>query len=299
MKNNAENYSRRSALKKMAGTTAMAVAGASLAHRLSAAEAVLDSNLKGKVNHSVCRWCYNDIPLEDLCKAANSIGLTSIELTGPEEWPVLKKYGLTSALPWGAGKGIAEGFNNPALHDELVKSYSEVIPKAAAAGLTQIICFSGNRNGLDDEKGIENCAIGLQRLMPIAEKYKVTMVMELLNSKVNHPDYQCDHTPWGVALCDKVGSDRFKLLYDIYHMQIMEGDVIATIKKYQKYIAHYHTGGVPGRNEIDDTQELNYPAIMKAILETGFKGYVAQEFIPKREDKIASLRQGVQICDVA
>jgi len=298
MKNN-ENYSRRGALKKMAGTTAMAVAGASLAHRLSAAEAVLDGNLKGKVNHSVCRWCYNDIPLEDLCKAANSIGLTSIELTGPEEWPILKKYGLTSALPWGAGKGIVDGFNNPALHDELVKSYTEVIPKAAAAGLNQIICFSGNRKGLDDEKGIENCAIGLKRLMPIAEKYKVTMVMELLNSKVNHPDYQCDHTPWGVALCDKIGSDRFKLLYDIYHMQIMEGDVIATIKKYQKYIAHYHTGGVPGRNEIDDTQELNYPAIMKAILETGFKGYVAQEFIPKREDKIASLRQGVQICDVA
>jgi hydroxypyruvate isomerase len=298
MKNN-ENYSRRSALKKMAGTTAMAVAGTSLAHRLSAAEAVLDNNLKGKVNHSVCRWCYSDIPLEDLCKAANSIGLSSIELTGPEEWPLLQKYGLTSALPWGAGKGITEGFNNPALHDELVKSYSEVIPKAAAAGLTQIICFSGNRKGLDDEKGIENCAIGLQRLMPIAEKYKVTMVMELLNSKVNHPDYQCDHTPWGVAVCDKVGSDRFKLLYDIYHMQIMEGDVIATIKKYQKYIAHYHTGGVPGRNEIDDTQELNYPAIMKAILETGFKGYVAQEFVPKREDKIASLRQGVQICDVA
>ncbi|HEY5748158.1 MAG TPA: TIM barrel protein [Chryseolinea sp.] len=298
MKTN-ENYSRRSALKKMAGTTAMAVAGASLAHRLSAAEAVLDGNLKGKVNHSVCRWCYNDIPLEDLCKAANSIGLASIELTGPEEWPILKKYGLTSALPWGAGKGIVDGFNNPDLHDELVKSYSEVIPKAAAAGLNQIICFSGNRKGLDDEKGIENCAIGLQRLMPIAEKYKVTMVMELLNSKVNHPDYQCDHTPWGAALCDKVGSDRFKLLYDIYHMQIMEGDVIATIKKYQKYIAHYHTGGVPGRNEIDDTQELNYPAIMKAILETGFKGFVAQEFIPKREDKIASLRQGVQICDVA
>ena len=149
------------------------------------------------------------------------------------------------------------------------------------------------------DRGIENCAIGLKRLMPIAEKHKVTLVMELLNSKVNHPDYQCDHTVWGAALCDKIGSDRFKLLYDIYHMQIMEGDVIATIRKYNKYISHYHTGGVPGRNEIDETQELNYPAIMKAILDTGFKGYVAQEFIPKREDKIASLRQGVQICDVA
>jgi hydroxypyruvate isomerase len=290
--------SRRNALKKIAGTTAVAMAGTSLSHRIHAAESNLDEKLKGKVNHSVCRWCYNDIPLEDLCKAANKIGLTSIELTGPDEWPLLKKYGLTAAMPNGAGKGIVDGFNNPNLHDELVKSYSEVIPKAAAAGLTQIICFSGNRKGLDDEKGIENCAIGLKRLMPVAEQYKVTMVMELLNSKVDHNDYQCDRTPWGAALCDKVGSDRFKLLYDIYHMQIMEGDVIATIQKYQKYISHYHTGGVPGRNEIDETQELNYPAIMKAIVETGFKGYVAQEFIPKRPDKIASLKQGVRICDV-
>src|SRR5688500_9573363 len=292
------NSSRRSALKKIAGTTAVAIAGASLSHRINAAESQLEEKLKGKVNHSVCRWCYNSIPLEDLCKAANQIGLTSIELTGPEEWPLLKKYGLTSAMPWGAGKGIVDGFNNPALHDELVKSYTEVIPLAAAAGLTQIICFSGNRNGLDDEKGIENCAIGLKRLMPIAEKYKVTMVMELLNSKVNHKDYQCDKTPWGAALVDKVGSEYFKLLYDIYHMQIMEGDVIATIRKYHPYISHYHTGGVPGRNEIDETQELNYPAIMKAIVETGFKGFVGQEFVPKHKEPLVSLRKSVQICDV-
>ncbi|HEY9006344.1 hydroxypyruvate isomerase family protein [Ohtaekwangia sp.] len=294
-----QKSSRRSALMKIAGSAAVAAAGMSLSHRLSAAEAALEGHLKGKVNHSACRWCYSSIPLEDLCKAAKNIGLASIELTGPEEWPVLKKYGLTSAMPWGAGKGITEGFNNPALHDELVKSYADIIPKVAAAGMNQIICFSGNRNGLDDEKGIENCAIGLKRLMPIAEKYKVTMSMELLNSKVDHHDYQCDHTAWGAALCEKVGSDNFKLLYDIYHMQIMEGDVIATIRKYNKYISHYHTGGVPGRNEIDETQELNYPAIMKAIIETGFKGFVAQEFIPKREDKIASLKQGVMICDVA
>src|SRR3990170_1410852 len=298
MKNNQQSSSRRTALKKIAGTTAVAFAGSALSYRLDAAESVLEEKLKGRVNHSVCRWCYKDIALEDLCKAANQIGLTSIELTGPEEWPLLKKYGLTSAMPWGAGKGIEYGFNNPQLHDELVKSYTEIIPKAAAAGLTQIICFSGNRRGLDDEKGIENCAIGLKRLMPIAEKYKVTVVMELLNSKVNHKDYQCDKTPWGAALVDKVGSDRFKLLYDIYHMQIMEGDVIATIRKYQNHISHYHTGGVPGRNEIDDTQELYYPAIMKAIADTGFKGFVAQEFIPKREDELASLKQGVQICDV-
>jgi hydroxypyruvate isomerase len=299
MENTNQNTSRRMAIKTIVGGTAAAVAGAAISSRVMAAEAMLDSSLKGKINHSVCRWCYNSIPLEDLCKGAKDIGLKSIELVGPDEWPMLKKYGLTSALPWGAGKGITEGFNNPKFHDELVKSYAEMIPKVAEAGYKQIICFSGNRNGLDDQKGIENCAVGLKRLMPIAEKHNVTMVMELLNSKVDHHDYQCDHTAWGVALCDKVDSDKFKLLYDIYHMQIMEGDVIATIRKYNKYISHYHTGGVPGRNEIDETQELNYPAIMKAIIETGFTGYVAQEFIPKREDKLASLKQGVQICDVA
>lgn len=292
-----KSNSRRNALKAIAISSG-AMAGISLAQRVEAAEAVLSANLKGKVNHSVCRWCYNSIPLEDLCKAAKNIGLSSIELTGPEEWPILKKYGLTSAMPNGAGMGIEKGFNDPQYHDNLVASYEAIIPKVANAGLNQIICFSGNRNGLDDEKGIENCAIGLKRLMPIAEKHKVTIVMELLNSKVNHKDYQCDKTPWGAALCDKVGSENFKLLYDIYHMQIMEGDVIATIKKYHPYISHYHTGGVPGRNEIDETQELYYPAIMKAILDTGFQGYVAQEFIPKREDKIASLKQGVEICDV-
>jgi len=291
--------SRRSVLKKIAGTAAAVSVGASLNNRLEAAEAMMDEKLKGKINHSVCRWCYEKIPLEDLCKAAKSIGLQSIELVGPNEWPLLKKYGLTSALPSGAGMGIEKGFNDPQYHEALIKSYEEVIPKVAAAGYNQIICFSGNRKGLSDEKGLENAAMGLKRLMSTAEKYKVTMVMELLNSKVNHKDYMCDRTHWGAALADKIGSDRFKLLYDIYHMQIMEGDVIATIRKYQKYISHYHTGGVPGRAEIDETQELYYPAIMKAIADTGFKGFVAQEFVPKREDKIASLRQGVQICDIA
>ena len=151
---------------------------------------------------------------------------------------------------------------------------------------------------MDDEQGIKNCSIGLKRLLPLAEKLGVTLSMELLNSKVNHKDYQCDHTKWGVALCEEIGSDNFKLLYDIYHMQIMDGDVIATIREYHPYISHYHTGGVPGRHEIDDTQELYYPAIMKAIVDTGYKGWVAQEFIPAREDKIASLKQGVEICDV-
>lgn len=289
---------RRTALKKIAGTGLASMLVPSLSHRLSAAEAQLPLELKGNVNHSVCRWCYNDIEFEDLCKGAVEIGLKSIELAGPEEWPILSKYGLYCAMPWGAGLGIEKGWNNPALHDELIKSYTEVIPKVAAAGYKQIICFSGNRNGLNDEIGITNCAQGLKKIMPIAEKHGVIMCMELLNSKVNHKDYQADHTAWGVALCKEVGSENMKLLYDIYHMQIMEGDVIATIKEYHPFISHYHTGGVPGRNEIDETQELFYPAIVKAILDTGYKGYIGQEFIPKRPDKLASLKQGVEICDV-
>lgn len=269
-----------------------------LSTRIHAAENSLPPEMEGRINHSVCKWCYDDISLEDLCKSAKEIGLSSIELLGPKDWPTLEKYGLTCAMPQGAGLGIERGFNDPALHDELVKSFEEVIPQVAEAGYKQIICFSGNRRGLDDEQGIKNCAAGLKRLMPIAEKHNVIVCMELLNSKVNHKDYQCDHTAWGAALCEAVGSEQFKLLYDIYHMQIMEGDIIATIKKFHPYISHYHTGGVPGRNEIDETQELYYPAIMEAILETGYTGFVAQEFIPAREDKLASLKQGVNICDV-
>ncbi len=291
------NISRRASLQKIAGTLALTTLGTSISNRLEAADQAMGPELKGNINHSVCRWCYR-IPLDELCQAAVEIGLKSIELVGPNEWPTLAKYGLTSALPWGADLGIPKGFNDPQYHDALIKKYEEVIPLAAQAGFSQIICFSGNRNGMDDETGLENAAMGLKRLMPIAEKHKVNVVMELLNSKVDHKDYMADHTAWGVALADKIGSDRFKLLYDIYHMQIMEGDVIATIKKYHSYISHYHTGGVPGRNEIDETQELYYPAIMKAIVETGYKGFVGQEFIPKREDKLASLKQGVQICDI-
>lgn len=291
-------HSRRLALKTIAGSASLLLVPVSLTESFAAADQALGAALKGKINHSVCKWCYDKIPLDEFCREAKKIGLSSVELLGPAEWPTLKKHGLTCAMASGAGMGIEKGWNNPALHDELVKSYEEVIPKVAAAGLTNLICFSGNRNGLPDEQGLENCAKGLKRLIPSAEKHKVTLVMELLNSKVNHKDYQCDHTAWGVELCKRVGSDQFKLLYDIYHMQIMEGDVIATIQKYHPYIAHYHTGGVPGRHEIDETQELYYPAIMRAIVETGYKGFVGQEFIPVREP-LASLKQGVEICDVA
>ena len=293
------NSSRRSALKNIIGSAAILSAPMTLTEAFAANEKILGSELNGKINHSVCRWCYSKIPLEDLCKEVVAMGMKSIELQGPEDWPTLKKYGLHCAMPWGAGMGIEKGFNNPALHDELVASYEAIFPKLKAAGYDKVICFSGNRKGMSNEEGMENCAKGLKRLMSSAEKHGVTMVMELLNSKVNHKDYMCDYSKWGVDLCDKVGSERFKLLYDIYHMQIMEGDVIATIKKYHPYFAHYHTGGVPGRAEIDDTQELNYPAIMRAIVETGYKGYVGQEFVPKRADQIASLKQGMKICDIA
>jgi hydroxypyruvate isomerase len=201
-------------------------------------------------------------------------------------------------MPWGAHKSLDRGFNDPKNHDELFRMYEPVIPQVAAAGYDKLICFSGNRRGMSDEQGLENCVKGLQRLMPLAEKHKVTITMELLNSKVDHKDYQCDHTKWGVELAKRIGSDRFKLLYDIYHMQIMEGDVIRTIKEYHPYINHYHTAGVPGRNEIDETQELNYPAIMNAIVATGYKGFVGQEFIPKKGEPLASLRESIRICDV-
>ena len=285
--------SRRKAFQQIAGA-ATVLGLASLPSPVAEAATAR----KGTINHSVCRWCYGKIPLDDLCKGAKEIGIESVELQGPEDWPTLQKYGLTCAMANGAGMGIEKGWNRLEHHDALLKSYEEVIPKVANAGLTNLICFSGNRAGLDDEQGIKNCAVGLKKLMPLAEKHKVNVVMELLNSKLNHKDYQCDKTPWGVELCKAVGSERFKLLYDIYHMQIMEGDVIATIRKFHPYIAHYHTGGVPGRNEIDETQELNYAAIMRAIAGIGFKGHVAQEFIPKRPDALASLRQGVDICDI-
>ena len=285
---------RKQALKSIAAAAAGVVALPEMAKAMNS----LPANLKNNINHSVCQWCYGSIPLEDLAKAAKEIGLKSIELLGPDKWDVVIKQGLTCAMAYGSDLGLNKGFNDPSLHEKFLKDYTTNIPKAADAGLKSVICFSGNANGLSSEKGLENCAKGLEPVLKIAQKYNITMQMELLNSKVDHKDYQCDHTEWGVQLCEKLGSPNFKLLYDIYHMQIMEGDVIATIRKHQKYIGHYHTGGVPGRNEIDETQELYYPAIMQAIVDTGFTGFVAQEFIPKRPDKLASLKQGVKICDV-
>ena len=290
-------FSRRDILKSSAGFAGLGMMG----HRFQEADIQAGLDLKGKVHHSACRWCYQDIPFEELVINAKKIGLQSIALTGPDEWEILKKHDMTAAIGWGKypdGMNIPNFFNRTKNHDALVGFYEDIIPKAAKAGVKNIITFSGNRDGMSDEDGLINCKKGLQRIMKTAERYDVTISMELLNSKVNHKDYQADTTEWGAALCEMVGSDKFKLLYDIYHMQIMEGDVIATIKKYHQYISHYHTGGVPGRNEIDETQELNYAAIIRAIYDTGYKGFIGQEFIPARKDKMASLEQAVKICDI-
>jgi hydroxypyruvate isomerase len=261
--------SRRTLLRSLTGGSLAAAAIGTLPGNLPAGETRGETELKGNINHSVCRWCYGRVSLEDLCKAAKAIGIKSIELLGPKDWPTLKKHGLTCAMASGAGMGIAKGFNRVELHDRLVEDFERLIPVAADAGLKNVICMSGNRGGIDDEEGLDNCAKGLKRLMKLAEEKKINVVMELLNSKVDHKDYQCDHTAWGVKLCQRVGSERMKLLYDIYHMQIMEGDLIRTIRENAQYIAHYHTGGVPGRHEIDQTQEINYPAVMKAVVAWG------------------------------
>ena len=289
--------SRRTAIKNIFTGSAALAAGASLS---SFSSDMKPSNppLKGNINHSVCRWCYNDIPLEQLCAASQEIGLVGMDLVGPKDWPTLKKYNLVSTMCNGAEIGLTKGWNDKQYHAKLISNYTEHIDLVAKAGYMNLFCASGNRNGMDDETGLQNCAEGLKQIMAQAEKNGVIIVMELLNSKKDHKDYMCDHSAWGVELCKRIGSPNFKLLYDIYHMQIDEGDVISTIRSYNPYFGHYHTGGVPGRNEIDETQELYYPAIMKAIHATGFKGYVAQEFIPKAVDKIDSLRKAIQICDI-
>lgn len=266
----------------------------------SARDAILST---APFKHSVCRWPYRDLSVEQLSQMAQELKLSSVELLEPDEWAIAKSHGLSCAMGYATvpephqRNRLTEGFNHAENHAWLIPAYERAIPLAAAAGVPNIICFSGNRAGIDDATGIETCARGLSQLLPTAEKHGVTICMELLNSKVDHPDHQCDRTPWGVALVKRVGNERFKLLYDIYHMQIMEGDVIRTIRDNHQYIAHYHTAGVPGRHEIDTSQELYYPAIMRAIADTGFSGYVAQEFIPTRDAR-TSLAEAVRLCSV-
>ena len=254
--------------------------------------------LKGNINHGVCAWSMRPLSLEELCQNIKSVGVGAIDLIGPNNWETLKKYDIHCSMCNGAELGIPDGFNDPKFHDQLEKNYKEVIPLVQKAGYTNIIAFSGNRRGMDDETGLKNCEIGLKKILSTAEKHGVIVQMELLNSRVDHKDYMCDKSAWGIELCKRISSENFKLLFDIYHMQIDEGDIIRSIRNNHQYFGHYHTAGNPGRNDLDEKQEINYPPIMQAIVDSGFKGYVSHEFIPKGEDKIAALGHAVQVCDV-
>lgn len=248
------------------------------------------------LKQSVARWTFPKLALPELCRMAKDLGLVAVDLVGPKDWPVLKAAGLSSSMCNGAEISLEKGFADAANHDELAARYTRHIDLVADAGYTNLICFSGNRAGMSDEDGLANCERGLKRILGHAEKRGVTLVMELLNSRVDHPDYLCDRSAWGVSLCERIGSKHFGLLYDIYHMQVMEGDVIATIRRHHAWFRHYHTAGVPGRHEIGDDQELNYTAIARAIRDTGFDGVLAHEFTPVAADPVASLRDAIRRC---
>ncbi len=250
--------------------------------------------------HSVTRWTFGDWSLETLCETATDLGIASVELVQPDDAPMLAAHGLTCAMtaqPAEIPDPLRQGWNRTEHHEWLVPAYRRQLEATADAGWPHLIVFSGNRDGLDDAAGLETMAAGLEQILPDAERLGVTLCLELFNSKIDHPDYQADSTAWGVDLVERLGSDRFRLLYDIYHMQIMEGDLIRTITEHVDAIAHFHTAGVPGRHEIDETQELFYPAIMRAIAATGFSGYVGQEFLPTGDPR-AALAAAVAVCTV-
>jgi hydroxypyruvate isomerase len=288
---NRQSISRRHVLH--AAAAALAAGSVPIAAGQPGGRAVI----KGRLKQSVSRWCYQKIAMPEFCSAVASMGLTAIDLLDPPDWQVAKEHGLICSMGYGGGGSIRDGLNNPANHDRIVTSLIAAMPKAKALGVPNLITFFGNRMGRSDKEAIDNCVTGLNRLKGAAEEHGITICVELLNSKVNHADYQGDRTPFGVEVVAAVNSPRVKLLYDIYHMQIMEGDVIRTIRQHHAHIAHYHTGGVPGRNELDDTQELQWPAICRAIVDSGFKGYLAHEFVPTR-DPLTSLREAVVLCDV-
>jgi len=270
---------------KMAGGVALAAAAPSA----PAASA-------GRLKQSAARWCYNKIPLEDLCRQAAEIGLSGLDLVEPDDWPTIRKYGLVPTVTQGKSR-IPDGWNRVESHDRLEAEIKERIVRASEAKVPNVITFSGNRAGMSDEQGKANCIQGLKRVGKFAEDHGVTILLELLNSKVDHKDYMCDHTAWGVDVVKAVDSPRVKLLYDIYHMQIMEGDVIRTIRQNIQYIGHFHTGGVPGRHELDATQELQWRTIAQAIADLNYQGFFAHEFVPAK-DPMASLKQAVELCTV-
>jgi len=252
---------------------------------------------KGRLKQSVSRWPYAKIPLPEFCRAIADMGLTAIDLLEEPDWQVARDHGLIVSMAYAGGGSIPDGLNVKANHDAIVRNFEQKIPRAADMKIPNVITFFGNRRGMSDEEATANCVAGLNRVKSIAEDYGVTVCVELLNSRVNHKDYQGDRTKFGVEIVRAVNSPRVRLLYDIYHMQIMEGDLIATIRANHEYFGHYHTGGVPGRHELDDTQEVNWAAVARAIVETGFTGYLAHEFVPTR-DPLTSLREAIALCDV-
>ena len=252
---------------------------------------------KGRIKQSVSRWCYKEIPLDQLCAHANQIGLKAIDLLNPEDYEVPRRYGLVCSMAYAGGGELVSAMNRVENHARVEEGFRKYIPLAAKAGVPNVITFSGNRNGMSDEEGARNTIAGLNRVKKIAEDNGVVICMELLNSKVDHKDYMCDHTAWGVRVVQAVNSPHVKLLYDIYHMQIMEGDLVRTIQESIQWIGHFHTGGVPGRHELDGSQEVQWDGVMRGIAATSFQGYVAHEFVPTR-DPLTSLRQAVDVCDV-
>jgi hydroxypyruvate isomerase len=252
---------------------------------------------KGRIKQSASRWCYKEIPLDELCEKGAAMGLKAIDLLNEDEWEVPRRYGLICSMGYGGGGDIKSAMNRVENHAKIEEAFRKSIPKAAKLGVPNVITFSGNRDGMSDEEGAKNCIAGLNRVKKIAEDNGVTICMELLNSKIDHHDYMCDHTAWGVRVVGAVNSPNVKLLYDIYHMQIMEGDLIRTIRENIKWLGHFHTGGVPGRHELDDTQEVEWAGVMRGIAGTGYTGYVAHEFIPTG-DPLKSLEAAVTLCDV-
>ncbi|MDO8545227.1 MAG: TIM barrel protein [Opitutaceae bacterium] len=294
---------RRAALKTLAGTTALGLMGegATAQSQSGATGPALYRVSNGRINQSVVAWCFNPMPVPELARHSSRLGLKSVELCDPKFWPELKQLGLTCAIA--GSHGFAKGFAHVEEHEACLELLRKRIGECAAAGVDRVITFSGFRRGISDDDGIRNMVDGLKKIVGLAERSRVTLCLEMLNSRVNenmkgHPDYFCDDIPRTVEVCRRVGSERLKVLFDIYHVQIMHGDLIRLMKQHAAFIGHVHTAGVPGRNEIDDTQEINYPPLMRTLLELGYTGYVGQEFIPAREDKIASLAQGVRICDV-
>jgi len=297
---NSRQWERRTVLRAAAGITA----GAALSTTGllgQAPETTMTKTppaaAKGRIHQSVCRWCYQKMTLDQLCTVAQSLGLVGVDLLQPDEYAVPARYGLRCTMAYGGGGDIKSALNRVENHAAIEAAFRTNIPLAAKANVPNIITFSGNRMGMSDAEGAKNCIAGLNRLKSIAEDNNVTICMELLNSKVNHPDYMCDHTAWGVEVVSAVNSPHVKLLYDIYHMQIMEGDLIATIRANIQWLGHFHTGGVPGRHELNDQQEVQWDAVMRGIADAGFQGFVAHEFIPTG-DPVASLRQAVERCTV-